>query len=246
MMRKMLFWLILTPLFWGCKVNHFLRVDPVTYTVEDTQAAEPDSTILAMVQPYKMQLSKEMDQVIGVVAFDLERGKPEAPLGNLVADALKIKAEEYTRKRVDFALANSGGLRIPVLPKGEITKSDIFELLPFDNVLVILELEGSALEKLINHMAASGGWPISKGLSYHIVQYSAKDILINGKSLEEKRIYRVAMPDYVANGGDDASFLQSAPQESTGRFMRDAVIEFIQSQTQPISAKIEGRVEIQN
>ena len=230
----------------SCKVNHFLRVEPNNYTVEDASAVGRDSNILAMIQPYKRQLDAEMDRVIGLAATDLERGRPEGALGNLVADALAAKAEEYTDTEVSFALSNSGGLRIPAIPKGEITKSDIFELLPFDNILVILELDSALVKILADHMAASGGWPVSKALSFDIVQTEAKNIRIAGQPLQDSVTYRVAMPDYVANGGSNSDFLIRLPQESTGRLMRDAVIEYIQEQKEPVLAEIEGRVEILN
>lgn len=246
MMQRILLYLCLTLFLWSCKVNHFLRVEPKTYTVEESSAVGRDSTILAMIQPYKSQLDEEMDRVIGQAAVDLKRDRPEGALGNLVADALAAKAEAYTNTEVSFALSNSGGLRIPALPKGDITKSDIFELLPFDNILVILELDAELMQTLADHMAAAGGWPISKGLTFDIVQSEAENIQIQGEPLAEGKTYRVAMPDYVANGGSNSDFLIKLPQESTGRFMRDAVIEFIQEQKEPIHAKVEGRVEILN
>jgi len=246
MMPKFLLCLCLILWLGSCKVNHFLRVEPNTYTVEEASAVGRDSSILAMIEPYKSQLDEEMDQVIGTAALDLERGRPEGTLGNLVADALAAKAEAYTGTSVSFALSNSGGLRIPALPKGDITKSDIFELLPFDNILVILELDSTLMKTLVDHMAASGGWPVSKGLSFDIVQTEAENILIGGQPLQDSVAYRVAMPDYVANGGSNSDFLIRLPQETTGRFMRDAVIEYIQEQKQPITARVEGRVEVLN
>jgi len=246
MMPKFLLCLCLTLWLGSCKVNHFLRVEPNNYTVEDTSAVGRDTSILAMIEPYKSQLDEEMDRVIGTAALDLERGRPEGALGNLVADALAAKAEAYTGTSVSFALSNSGGLRIPALPKGDITKSDIFELLPFDNVLVILELDAELMQTLANHMAAAGGWPVSKGLQFTIVGSKAEEVRINGQALESGKTYRVAMPDYVANGGSNSDFLVKLPQVSTGRFMRDAVIEYIQEQPQSIQAQVEGRVVVIN
>lgn len=246
MTQRILLAIGLLLLLGSCKVNHFLRVEPNTYTVADTSAVGRDSTVLAMIQPYKKQLDVEMNQVIGQTAIDLERKLPEGNLGNLVADALAAKAEAYTGTKVSFALSNSGGLRIPALPKGDITKSDIFELLPFDNVLVVLELDAELMQTLANHMAAAGGWPVSKGLNFTIVGSKAEDVRINGQALEPEKTYRVAMPDYVANGGSNSDFLVKLPQESTGRFMRDAVIEYIQEQPQAIQAQVEGRVVVMN
>lgn len=235
--------------FSSCKVNHFVRVDSENYRVENSLNVPEDSTILALITPYASRLEKEMDQVIGSLAMDLKepsRNQPESLLGNFVAEIIQAKAEEYTQDRVDFSITNSGGLRVSMLPKGPIKKSLIFELLPFENILVILELNGETVRALVNHMANAGAWPVSKGLYYQITQSGTEEIRINGVLLEPQQIYRVAMPDYIANGGDDADFLVDIPQLSTKKLMRDAVIEFIQESPGPVSAEITGRIEIKN
>ena len=247
MKRSHLFFLLfLVPLFSACKVNHLVRTDPVFYTVEDTLGIRPDSAIVQMIAPYKIQLDEEMAEVIGTFATDMERGRPESALWNLVGDALKVKAIEYTGDTIDFAVANSGGLRIPMIAKGPVKKSDIFELLPFDNILVILEMDGEMVLTLVKHMAKSSGWPVSKGLTYQILQSEPQEIKINGTPLDPTKRYKVALPDYIANGGSSAFFLRNIPQQSTGRFMRDAVIEYIQDFKEPIRIPIEGRIEIVN
>lgn len=235
--------------FSSCKVNHFVRVESNSYTVEDNLNVPRDSAVMALIRPYSTQLEKEMDQVIGNLALDLTLGRreqPESLLGNFVADALQAKALEYSQDKVDFSISNRGGLRIPMLPKGPIKKSAIFELLPFENILVILELNGKQVEDLVRHMAKSGGWPVSEGLYYQITQSGVDEIRINGVLLEEGQIYRVAMPDYIANGGGDADFLVDIPQISTQKLMRDAVIDFIKESSGPVEAKITGRIEIKN
>ena len=136
----------------GCKVNHLVSTTPKNYTVEAANEAGQDESILAMVGPYKSKLDAEMNQVIGTLAQDLERGRPESGLGNLVADALQAKMEEITGQDIAFTVANSGGLRIPNLPKGPVAKAQIFELLPFDNIMVYLELDAEVLTTLLNHI----------------------------------------------------------------------------------------------
>jgi 2',3'-cyclic-nucleotide 2'-phosphodiesterase (5'-nucleotidase family) len=138
-------------------------------------------------------------------------------------------ANKYSTKNVDVALQNYGGFRIPFLPKGPITKGNVYELMPFDNKLVVLELSAGLTRRLIDQMSNDGGWPISKGLNYKIEYGAASDIKIAGNDLDESKTYRIAMPDYVANGGGDCDFLIAIEQEDTGVFIRDIIIEYLLS-----------------
>lgn len=239
----------LVVVFSSCKVNHFVKVDSENYLVENTLNIPEDTTVLALIMPYKTQLETSMNEVIGVAAQDLDKGtryQTESLLWNFVADALLTKAIEYSGDKVDFSIVNSGGLRISMLPKGPIKKSTIFELLPFENILVILELKGSLVQSLVAHMAKNGAWPISEGLYYQMTQSGVAEIRINGEPLKEDQLYKVAMPDYLANGGDNLDFLMDIPQINTQKLMRDALIAFIKESPDPISARITGRIEIKN
>ena len=64
------------------------------------------------------------------------------------------ETERLLGEPVDFAVINYGGMRIPAIPKGPITRGKIFELMPFDNLLVVVRLDVSILTQFINHMAA--------------------------------------------------------------------------------------------
>lgn len=64
------------------------------------------------------------------------------------------------QEAADFAVFNTGGLRRP-LPLGNITRGDVFELMPFENELVILTMNGEAVKKLVNFIATKGGAPVS-------------------------------------------------------------------------------------
>ncbi|GAB5555461.1 MAG: 5'-nucleotidase [Saprospiraceae bacterium] len=233
----------------SCKVNHFVRVDSESYPVENSLNVPEDSAVLALVSPYRRQLEQGMNQIIGSIAMDLEEAtgnQTESLLGNFVAEAFQVKAVDYTKGKVDFSVVNSGGLRISMLPKGPIKKSLIYELLPFENILVILELDGATVRTFVNHMRDSGVWPVSEGLYYQITQSGVGEIRINGALLEADKVYHVAMPDYIANGGGDSDFLIDIPQLSTQKLLRDVVIEFIQESPGPVGAEITGRIEFKN
>ena len=87
----------------SCKVNHFVSASAKPYRVEDSSSIQPDSTISAMILPYQEKVQKDMEVIIGTLATDLQNGRPESPLGNLVADALAEKTEEYLNMEIDFA-----------------------------------------------------------------------------------------------------------------------------------------------
>ena len=100
--------------------------------------------------------------------------------------------------------------------------------MPFDNMLVVLDLPASSVQELLDGIAASGGWPISHNLSFDIsADRTAENIIIRGKALDPAASYRIALPDYVANGGDKAEMLKNFPQENSGVFIRDIVVEHL-------------------
>jgi len=94
-----------------------------------------------------------------------------------------------------------------------------------DNTLVAVDLDGPGVKQLADHIAAKNGWPISQNFNFKIVDDRAEDITIQGQPLDLKKSYRMAVPDYVANGGDASSFLKQYPQEDSGVYIRDVLIE---------------------
>ena len=85
--------------------------------------------------------------------------KQETALGNLIADAMLWHTRHLN---VDFAVQNGGGIRSN-LPEGPITKRHIYDILPFNNTVVVLKMKGSQIFQLFEHIAAvpigRGGFP---------------------------------------------------------------------------------------
>ncbi|HEX6914358.1 MAG TPA: 5'-nucleotidase C-terminal domain-containing protein [Chitinophagaceae bacterium] len=187
-----------------------------------------DSFLLKMLAPYKDSLVKTMNRVIG---FSLEPvyERSAASIGNFITDAMKEQATERFGRKVDLAIMNSGGIR-SYLPAGDITIGKMYELMPFDNMLVIQELPGSVLQQLFERAAGAGGWPVS-GVTMNIVNRKAENIQVGGKPLELERKYVVAISDYLANGGDQCPMLRTVPQQNVGYLFRDALIEYVQKFT---------------
>lgn len=189
-----------------------------------------DSTnnALPLLNTYRAAMNKTMDVVIGVADVELKKDKPNGTLGSMVADAMLMKAKQMDAACV-IAISNYGGIRIPSLPKGNLTLGKIYELMPFENTLSIVPLSGYYLDTLCQKMARSGGMPIS-GLTFGINNNKAINIKINGEALDFSKSYKTCVNSYMASGGDECEFMIALPKQSTTVLIRDAILAFINMQ----------------
>ncbi|RPD44004.1 5'-nucleotidase C-terminal domain-containing protein [Paracnuella aquatica] len=203
-----------------------------------------DSTLGKLLQPYRDSVERSMSVVVGNASATLEKAKPSSTLGNFMADAVLQMANKKFNRTVHFSLLNYGGIRLTQLPQGAVTRGKIFELMPFDNLIVVQVLNGAQVQELLDFIAAQGGWPVA-GVSFTIRNKKATDITIAGKPFDVQQTYTIANSDYVANGGDGAAFMRAIPQVTNGYLVRDALFDyvaFLQSQNMTISANNEMRI----
>jgi 2',3'-cyclic-nucleotide 2'-phosphodiesterase (5'-nucleotidase family) len=197
-----------------------------------------------LIAPYRDSLMHKMNVIIGVSDVTLEKEQPEGTLGNFCADAFLEIASAKAVRKVDVCFMNNGGLRVPSLPKGNITVGNIYELMPFDNELVVMDISGKDMLEICNRIAQRGGWPVS-GLRMRIVNYKAEQIFIQGKPLDEEATYTIATNDYLANGGDELEILKKYPKQTFNLYLRDALIEYISARhrmNQSITATKDQRI----
>ncbi|NJC25192.1 5'-nucleotidase C-terminal domain-containing protein [Neolewinella antarctica] len=205
-------------------------------TLEESGADE----VAAMIDPYKDQLTAKMNRVLAQVATPLKKGAPESNLGNWMADIMYAAAQEYyPGKQIAFAVTNIGGLRVGEIGTGPLLVSEVYELMPFDNELVLLELNGAEVEEFLNHVANAGGWPVSEQLA--VRRTGGKlGVTVNGQSLNPEEIYYVATIDYVADGGSDAAMLKGKIQLPSGQFLREVLVDFAGRSVGPIDVRSTG------
>lgn len=206
-----------------------------------------DSTLEQYLLPYRQQLAKTMDDTVALLSRTLTLEQPESTLGNFLADLIQTEAERVSGKPVDLAIQNYGGVRRNSLAVGPLRMGMIYELMPFDNLIVILELDAEGLEQLITFMTGKGGWPVSKAVRYQIRDGNPQAILVNNRPIEANRTYFVAMPDYIANGGDRCDFLIGYPRTNLGLLVRDAIIHHCRGRMEngvTIDAVLDGRITI--
>jgi 2',3'-cyclic-nucleotide 2'-phosphodiesterase (5'-nucleotidase family) len=240
--------LFLLPVILSCKTAYTVqKTENAEYVFSDTSNTTVDSTVISYIAPYRERLDKEMNVVIAESAQAMEKGLPESVLGNFVADAcLEEAALSYSpadKHPVDFAFLNNGGLRRS-LPMGKILRKDVYELMPFENELVVLTLDGNLVRKIFNFIASKGGGPVS-GVRFRIQDKEAMDITINGEPLDSTRSYKALTSDYLANGGDSFKMITGVPRDYLNLKVRDAILQYLIKKGKEetvIRAGVDGRI----
>ncbi len=218
-------------------------------TTEISNQYEDNQEIEELISPYRDSLEVEINRVIGFFAQDMHKDVPEGELGNFLCDAAFIFYNSMFggANVADFAVMNPGGIRVNVIEKGEITIGNMFELMPFENDLVWMELTGKEVKELGKKVAEAGGMPVSENVNIVIQNDEVKEFLIDGKAVEETKKYKVLMNDYMAQGGSDMDNLKGKPFTSVDIKVRDALISYCEwkyDNQEPITAPITGRIII--
>ncbi|OFY94862.1 MAG: hypothetical protein A3K10_02785 [Bacteroidetes bacterium RIFCSPLOWO2_12_FULL_31_6] len=210
--------------------------------------SDEDSEINDLVLPYILKKDSVMHSELGTTDVAMVKGLPEGLLGDFVSDlVLKEARLHYNPKdghQVDICLLNNGGLRTS-LPKGIITREKAFELMPFDNMMVVLTLSGEETKALFDFVARMGGMPMA-GARIGVKDSVAANIEIGGKPFDINKSYKVTTSDYLSNGGDKMLFFKNPLEtEVLGILLRDAIIEYMTNETKQgrmLSAKLDGRI----
>lgn len=199
----------------------------------------------ALISPYTSLLEKEMNDTIGYTRVEFVKARPEGPLGNLAACLVYSKAVEI-EPDLEMVILNHGGFRAP-LPKGVITTRHLFELMPFDNQLVILEFPAIYLPDLAGHIASVGGDPVCFRQGAYLEIDEDSGSFINLRTGRDKHTVLIATSDYLVNGGDNYSlFAKALSKRETSLLIRDILIEKFAEQypapDQAAEPTLDGRI----
>ena len=232
-------------LFNSCtSVQHISKTDVQYNVIKSDASVGEDEHINTIVAPYKAQLDLVMNDVLAVLPVAMTKAKPESAMGNWVTDAIveRLRKENY---EIDFATVNYGGLRIPDISAGPVTRGKIFELAPFDNTILVVDIPGSKLDSFLMLIAEMDGWPISKEARLVISDKKLVSAQIAGNPIDPDKIYKVATVDYVATGGDNMKVLIPLTRKETGLLFRDILIQHLKDATaagRDVTAKLDGRI----
>ncbi|HSO89379.1 MAG TPA: 5'-nucleotidase, partial [Draconibacterium sp.] len=230
MIRSFSYTLLITWILFtlSCK-STYISTGVKTQNITVSENANPlDSQLVFLYLPYKNILEKDMSRVISISEKEMVKGKPESGLTNLLADLLLEEGQkEVVRMNLQIepvvSFFNYGGIRT-WLPKGEVTVGKIFELMPFENEMVFIQLTGEQLQQFYDIVAENGGSSVG-GVRFIISNGKAKNIMIDGKKLDSASKYWMVTNDYAANGGDDlVVFTQRLEWITSGKKIRDIII----------------------
>lgn len=166
-----------------------------------------------------------MNRVIAVADGAFTRDNKQCTLGNFVCDAMWMSARKvFLHDSVDVTLVNHGGLRAN-LPQGDITVGHIFEVMPFENQLVMVKIKGEKLIAGIKTIVAKHH--SYAGLKLELRNDSIVAGEVGGKQIDPTKTYNLVTSDYLANGGDSFNFLFEPVELKTSEIkIRDAMIDY--------------------
>ena len=224
--------ILIIMLLLACSTEYKLQSYSKVIEVE----TEIDSSILAIIAPYQHEIEDQMNEVLTYTNNNLTKGKPQSTIGNFVTDLCLNYAD------ADICVMINGGLRTSI-DKGPITIGKIFELMPFENELVILELNKNDYIGLLQYIVRRGGEPFS---GIKIIMNNKGEIVSNSwpVNFEKGEKVKVLTSDYLANGGDKMSFFKNKKQYKVGIKLRDVIINYC-SKIDTINITLDDRIKIQ-
>ena len=243
-MKKHLFFFAIILLCVACQQRPMRVVSASTEAIPVDASTDTlqDEAYVAALEPIKESLAQEMNVQIGYAPAKLWVAQPECPMLNWASDALWECAKRAYHGHVDMAVVNVGGMRCE-WPAGAITRENVFELMPFDNRLVVLTLKGSDILELCQAFADYGGQGVA-GLRMTAVDGRLAHVEIGGKILNPKKTYTVATSDYLAGGADHMDALTKyVDYWNSDLLIRDLYLEEVQRED-TIQAVVDGRMEL--
>jgi 2',3'-cyclic-nucleotide 2'-phosphodiesterase (5'-nucleotidase family) len=231
----------------------------VTETVVDGTIPD-DPAVDKMLEVYAPKV-RALEVVIGKLKGELRKsGIGSGSLGNFVTNGIRQEASLKLGKPVDLAVTNGGGLRKAVISEGDIRIRDIFELLPFENALVAVDLTGAQVLDLLGVVVSHRDAQTGARIKYRTgankqPELETVRLLVNGqeKEIDPAKIYTVVSIDYLMNRRSskpsltegDYSILRAGKNiNPIGLTIRDAMINYVKSETaagREIRPNLDGR-----
>lgn len=188
------------------------------------------------------QVAAQMSRLLGNIPEDWQPDKyASTPLSRWIAGSLLAEYRDIYRP--ELAIINNGGLRKPI-PAGPVTLGDMYELLPFNNSVVVFSCYGRdllVLDELNARHAIERPHDICEiaGLEYDATIIKTDDLpwqnryRVKGARLEPDRVYRVVSHDYIAGQWDKYLGFKPFDVYDTGEPLLDAMIRQLELQFAP-------------
>ncbi len=199
------------------QIYHVSKIEGKRIPITEKENQIPE--IENFIKPFREHINKDLDLILAYCPETLDKasGEWQTTIGNLMADVTLKKGNivfnAREKRNIDICLLNHGGIR-SILPKGNVTARTAFEIMPFENSLVVVVLKEEQILELVDYfIATKKAHPIA-GLTFTIDKNNqAKNILVQGKALNSETLYYVGTNDYLSNGGDNMNFFKKGVQK---------------------------------
>ena len=227
------------------KPSFTYRLIPVNSRLEN----QIDPTFAGIIDDYAAEVEEKMNVKLGSAPYDILRGTPESPLGNLAADGLIWAAKKFHKVDADVAVYNTGGVRANIY-KGDVTLGDVYAVFPFDNTLSLVTITGKNLKRLMYEV------PFNLYVNKEVRLVSNSDgwvssITINGQQIDDNKTYTVATIDYISDNDAYTTILGNPiDREDSVEMIRDYIGEYFKHLAYQNNGEIigstDGRITIQD
>ncbi len=203
------------------------------------------------ISPYREKINKDLDQILSYCPTTLDKKSinRQSSIGNLLADVTLKKGNKVfnarEHKAIDICLLNHGGIRA-ILPKGNVTTRTAFEIMPFENTMVVIALKAAQINEIVDYFIREKQPHPLAGLTFTIDKNNLpKNILVQGKTLEKDKIYYVGTNDYLANGGDNMNFFKkSVATYDLDYKLRNILIDYF-TETDTVESVSDSRIIVE-
>ena len=197
-------------------------------TEKQTSVAEIEKYI----KPYRENIDKDLNEILAFCPQNLDKnGEWQTNIGCFLADITLEKSNPIFQKReqksIDVCLLNHGGIRT-IIPKGNVTARNAYEVMPFENSDVIIGLKGEQLIEIANYIVSEKKPHPLTGMTFIITKDNKiKNIQVQGKPLDFEKTYYVVTSDYLSNGGDNMIFFKKGISRcDTDYKLRNIIIDY--------------------
>lgn len=231
----------------SCKNNPYQNQEIKASRIAIDPSVKADTAIQNFIQPYADHINRTLDSVVAYNPQDLNKsdGELNTALGNLMADIVYEQANPVfnsrTGKNIDIVLLNHGGIR-STMDKGDITARAAYSLMPFENEIVIVELEGSKVLEILAYLENNRTAHPLSGLNIKVDRnYKVSEATIAGAEIDPSKTYFVATSDYLQQGGDNMVFFEDPVDLHRVDYkIRNALIDYF-NKTDTIKAARDDR-----
>ncbi|PAV30498.1 endonuclease [Virgibacillus profundi] len=204
-----------------------------------------DANVTAILEKYESQIAPIINEVIGFNANDLTgdyTNDGDHGLGNLIADGMNWAMDS------DFAMMNGGGIRDD-LTKGEVTWGDLYNIQPFGNTLMTVEVTGADLYPIINEQLSPIYGPDYSISGLHYTWNSELSEVVDitfpdGTPIDLDEVYTLTVNNYMGTSEGPIKELGQNPEMGPADI--DATVDFVESlnssEENPIVYGSEGRI----